>query len=102
MAEPKTKKNNASVRDFLNGIEEEQKRKDCKKISAMMKKAVGASPKMWGDAIVGFGSYRYKSASGREGDWMLVGFSPRKANISLYLMAGFEKTEESIEEAWQT
>lgn len=87
-SELKTKQTEASVEDFLNGIEDEKRREDCKKISAMMEKATGAKPKMWGAAIVGFGTYRYKYASGREGDWMETGFSPRKANLSLYLTSG--------------
>lgn len=90
MAELKTKQNNASVTAFLNSIEDKQKRADAKKISSMMRAATGSRAKMWGTAIVGFGSYHYKYASGREGDWMLVGFSPRKQNLTLYIMPGFK------------
>ena len=90
-AELKTKVNDASVTDFLNTIPDEQKQKDCFEIVKMMKQAAGAEPKMWGTSIVGFGSYHYKGASGREGDWMLIGFSPRKQNITLYIMPGFER-----------
>lgn len=90
MAEPKTKRNNASVATFLDSIEDRQKRADAKKIASMMRAATGSRAKMWGTAIVGFGSYHYKYASGREGDWMLVGFSPRKQNLSLYIMPGFK------------
>lgn len=86
MAELKTKKNNASVEDFINAVESEQKRKDAFEILEMMKKITKEKPKMWGSSIIGFGDVRYKYASGREGDWFKVGFSPRKANISLYLM----------------
>lgn len=93
-AELKTKKNEASVEDFLNGISDEQKREDSKKISALMQKITGEEPKMWGDSIVGFGTYHYKYESGREGDWMRIGFSPRKANLTLYIMDGFEKYDE--------
>ena len=89
-AELKTKKNDASVDDFLNLIEDEQKRKDCFEISKMMEKATKQKPKMWGASIVGFGSYHYIGKSGREGDWMLTGFSPRKQNLTLYLMGGFD------------
>ena len=91
MAELKTKKNNAGVAAFLNGIEDKQKRADAKKVSAMMRAATGSRAKMWGTAIVGFGSYHYKYASGREGDWMLVGFSPRKQNLTVYIMPGFKQ-----------
>jgi hypothetical protein len=90
MAELKTKLNDASVDDFLNGVEDEQKRKDCFTVLKLMKQATKAEPKMWGSSIIGFGSYHYKGASGREGDWMLTGFSPRKQNITLYIMAGFD------------
>lgn len=90
MAEVKTKKNNASVAAFLNAIEDRQKRADAKKVAAMMRDATGSRAKMWGTSIVGFGSYHYQYASGREGDWMLVGFSPRKQNLTLYIMPGFK------------
>src|SRR6476469_6462161 len=88
MAEIKTKETNASVDEFLNGIEDEKNRADCVKISAMMEKATGAKPKMWGDAIIGFGKQTLKYASGRDVEWMLIGVSPRKANITLYLNQG--------------
>ena len=90
MAEPKTKQTGASVAAFLNGIEDKQKRADAKKVASMMRAATGSRAKMWGAAIVGFGSYHYNYASGREGDWMLVGFSPRKQNLTLYIMPGFK------------
>ena len=93
MAELKTKLNDASVEDFLNTIEDDQKRRDCFEIMKIMKQAAKAGPKMWGSSIVGFGSYHYKGASGREGDWMLTGFSPRKQNITLYIMGGFNGQE---------
>ena len=93
MAELKTKLTDASVDEFLNQIEDEQKRKDCFEILKMMKQATKAEPKMWGTSIVGFGDYHYKYASGREGDWMLTAFSPRKQNITLYIMAGFGRYE---------
>ena len=90
MAELKTKRTNASVEKFLSGFPEET-RKDCHEILKMMEQATKAEPKMWGASIVGFGSYHYKYASGREGDWMLTGFSPRKQNLTLYIMPGFER-----------
>jgi len=89
--EVKTKVNNASVTDFLNSVADEQKRNDSFEILKMMKQLSKADAKMWGTSIVGFGSYHYKGASGREGDWMLIGFSPRKQNITLYIMPGFDR-----------
>src|SRR4030095_16521045 len=88
-SELKTKVNDASVNKFLNSVSDEQKRKDCFEIMKMMKQVTKAEPKMWGASIVGFGSYHYKGAGGREGDWMLTGFSPRKQNLTLYLMHTF-------------
>lgn len=89
MAELKTKVNNASVDKFIKSIKDERVRDDCYKILDLMKKATKEEPKMWGTSIVGFGSYHYKGASGREGDWMLTGFSPRKQNLTIYIMPGF-------------
>lgn len=88
--ELKTKVNDASVENFLSGVKDEQARKDCYEILKMMKQITKEEPKMWGATMVGFGSYHYKSKSGREGDWMLTGFSPRKQNLTLYLMGGFD------------
>ena len=93
MAELKTKKNTASVSAFLKGVEDPTRRKDCETVRKIMREETGSRAAMWGDAIVGFGSYHYKYASGREGDWMLCGFSPRKQNLSVYIMAGFTKYE---------
>jgi hypothetical protein len=90
-AELKTKVNDASVTDFLNSVADEQKRNDSFEILKIMKEASQEEPKMWGSSIVGFGSYHYKGASGREGDWMQIGFSPRKQNITLYIIPGFER-----------
>ena len=91
MAELKTKPNDQDVEAFLNSVEDEQKRQACFAIKAIMEEATGAEAKMWGDSIVGFGTYHYKYASGREGDWMLTGFSPRKRNLTLYIMSGFDQ-----------
>jgi hypothetical protein len=91
MAELKTKPNNASVEDFLNKITDEKKRKDAFAVLAIMKKATGAKPKMWGTGIVGFGDLVYRYESGRQLDWFLAGFSPRKQNLTLYLMPGIER-----------
>jgi hypothetical protein len=90
MAELKTKMNDQSVDGFLNRIEDDKKRQDSYKILQLMKDATQAEPKMWGDSVVGFGNYHYKYASGREGDWFLAGFSPRKQNLTLYIMSGFD------------
>jgi hypothetical protein len=89
-AELKTKVNEASVEGFLNSVKDEQTRADCFEILKIMKQVTKEEPKMWGSSIIGFGSYHYKGASGREGDWMLTGFSPRKQNLTLYLMGGFD------------
>jgi len=89
-AELKTKLNDASVEGFLNSVKDEQTRADCFEILKIMKQVTKEEPKMWGSSIIGFGSYHYKGASGREGDWMLTGFSPRKQNLTLYLMGGFD------------
>ena len=97
MAELKTRPNDGDVEEFLNGIEEEKKRADCYKILELMKETTQYEPVLWGDSIVGFGSYHYRYASGREGDWFLTGFSPRKGNITLYIMAGFERYEALME-----
>ncbi|MBI5053324.1 MAG: DUF1801 domain-containing protein [Chloroflexi bacterium] len=91
MAELKTKLNKASVEKFLNGIKDETKRKDAFAILKLMQKVTKEKPKMWGSSIVGFGSYHYEGASGREGDWMLIGFSPRVQRLTLYIMPGFER-----------
>ena len=94
MAELKTKQTDASVKDFLNQISDKQRRDDCFTIAKIMEEATGAKPKMWGSSIVGFGSYRYTYASGRGGDWMMTGFSPRKNDLTVYLMTGTQKHQE--------
>ena len=96
MAELKTKKNDASVVDFLNSVENERRREDSFAVLKLMEEVTGEEPVMWGTSIVGFGSYHYKYASGREGDWMAIGFSPRKQSLTLYMMSGFSKYEEIL------
>jgi len=91
MAEIKTKKTDQPVDDFLDSIDDETKKKDCYAILDLMKQITGEEPKMWGESIVGFGDLHYKYASGRESDWMVVGFSPRKQNLSLYLTCDFQE-----------
>ena len=89
MAELKTKKTNKSVSQFIKAIDDPERRKDCETLAKLMKHVIGKEPKMWGESIVGCGDYHYKYASGREGDWFPVGFSPRKQALTLYLMGGF-------------
>jgi hypothetical protein len=91
MAELKTKKNTASVEKFLGTVADEQRRKDCFRLLEIMKAATKAEPAMWGTSIVGFGRFHYKYESGREGDWFVTGFSPRKQSLTLYIVPGFER-----------
>ena len=90
MAENKTQATAKSVPEFLEQLEDPGRKADCKTIAALMERISGSKTKMWGEAIVGFGDYRYKYAIGREGDWFLAGFSPRKQNISVYIMGYLE------------
>jgi len=95
--ELKTKLNDSSVMEFINLVEPEQKRLDAFEIIDLMSEVTGEEPKMWGTNIVGFGQYHYKYASGQEGDFMAIGFSPRKAKHSLYIMGGFDRYRELME-----
>jgi len=90
MAENKTKPTGKSPASYLEDIEDQARRTDCKILTSMMEELTGAKPKMWGEAIVGFGDYHYKYASGREGDWFLCGFSNRKQSLTLYIMGYLE------------
>ena len=94
MAELKTQPTKASVSEFVQSLPDASRRKDCKTLIRMMKKVTRAQPKMWGPSIVGFGDYRYKYESGREGDWFRAGFSPRKNALTLYVMSGVPKHAE--------
>lgn len=96
MAELKTKMNDASVEKFLNSVKDETQKEDAFTLLELMKKTTGDEPKMWGSSIVGFGSYHYKGASGREGDWFVTGFSPRKQNMTVYFCTGFQKLQPFI------
>ncbi|MFA6954650.1 MAG: DUF1801 domain-containing protein [Thermoanaerobaculia bacterium] len=96
MAELKTKLTNASVTKFLDSVADETRRRDCFTIVELMSKATRSEPKMWGTSIVGFGSRRLKYASGREIDWMIIGFSPRKQDLTLYLTNGCPMREELL------
>ena len=97
MSDLKTKPNAGDVNYFLDAVEDEKKRSDSFTITALMQRVSGYEPCMWGDSIIGFGSYHYKYASGREGDWFLCGFSPRKQALTLYIMAGFEQYEDLLQ-----
>jgi len=94
--EMKTTLNKASVSKFLAKVKDPQKRADSQEIVRMMQEITGEKPAMWGSSIVGFGSYHYKYASGREGDMPIAGFSPRKQNLTLYLMSGFKRYDELL------
>lgn len=91
MAELKTQPTGKSVKVFIDGIKDDARRRDCRTIMKIMRKATKASPKMWGSNIVGYGKYRYKYASGREGEWFTAGFSPRVQSLTLYIMSGFRE-----------
>jgi len=94
--EPKTKPTQVAPKDFIAAVENEQKRKDAEWVMEMMTEVTGEPAKMWGPSIIGFGTYHYVYASGREGDTMITGFSPRKAAISIYLISGVEREAELL------
>jgi len=94
MAENKTKETDLSVNDFINNVEDETKRDDSFYLTKLMQEITGCEPKMWGGSMVGFGNYHYKYDSGHEGDFFRAGFSPRKAALTLYIMAGFSRYDE--------
>ncbi len=96
MAENKTKPTKSSVTAFLNKIKDKQLRDDCFAILEVMQKVSNCDPVMWGSAIIGFGTYHYVYESGREGDTIVIGFSPRKQNISIYLMGGLKNVEDEL------
>jgi hypothetical protein len=90
VAENKTRPTRASVTDFINSVDDRRKRADVRRLAAMMRRATGKRAKMWGGSIVGYETYHYRYASGREGDFMVTGFSPRKQALTVYIMPGFE------------
>ncbi|HSG07167.1 MAG TPA: DUF1801 domain-containing protein [Longimicrobiales bacterium] len=94
MSDAKTRPTQASVEKFLAGIANEKRREDCRTMVDMMRDITGEAPTMWGDSLVGFGSYHYTYATGREGDWPLTAVSPRKQSLTLYIMPGFDRYEE--------
>jgi hypothetical protein len=92
MAELKTQKNKASVATFLDAVPDETRRKDAKEVLRLMREITGQKPVMWGTSIIGFGEYHYESErSSQEGDWPMTAFSPRKQNLTIYIMPGFKK-----------
>lgn len=93
----KTVPTESNANDFINQIENKQRREDCIQLNNLLKKWTKEEPIMWGASIVGYGSYHYKYASGREGDFMQTGFSPRKQNLTLYIMSGFSRYPELME-----
>jgi hypothetical protein len=97
MSELKTQPHDGSVDAFLDGIEPEGRREDCRAVAQLMREVTGEEPVLWGPSIVGFGSYHYRYESGREGDWFLTGFAPRKQALTLYIMAGFPRFDELME-----
>ena len=93
----KTKKTKLSVASYIKSIENPERRADCKEILELMKKTTGQKPAVWGESIIGFGTYHYKYPSGREGDWFLTGFSNRKNAITVYLMCEWNWDRELLE-----
>ena len=96
MSEMKTKRTDASVEEYLASIPDERKREDSRAIVAMMREVTGEEPAMWGDSIVGFGTYHYRYATGREGDWPLTGLAARKQAITVYVTSGFDRYQELL------
>ena len=94
MSDLKSRPTDADVDAFIESIDDEARREDCRAVMKIMKRLTRAQPRMWGPTMVGFGQYHYKYDSGREGDWFMTGFSPRKANLTLYIMAGFDRHDE--------
>lgn len=91
MAQNKTQANDASVEDFINGVSNAERQADCRAVVDIMRDITGEEPKMWGKSIIGFGEYHYRYDSGREGDFMRIGLSPRARELTLYIMPGFEE-----------
>lgn len=96
MSDLKTQKTDASVDEFLAAVENDRRREDSLTVLKLMREVTGEEPALWGSSIVGFGTYTFKYASGRECEWPTVGFSPRKRNLTLYIMAGFEAYDELL------
>ncbi|MCY3927924.1 MAG: DUF1801 domain-containing protein [Acidobacteria bacterium] len=96
MSALKTQLNDANVEEFLAAVENDRRREDSFTVLELMKRVTGEKPRMWGTSIVGFGSYHYRYASGREGDWPRIGFSPRKQSLTIYVMPGFSNYDDLL------
>lgn len=97
MSGNKTRPTDLSVETAIQAVEDEQKRRDCQTLQKMMRAAVGEPAVLWGDSLIGFGQYHYRYDSGREGDFFLTGFAPRKNNLSIYILAGFDRYAAQLE-----
>jgi hypothetical protein len=97
MAEPKTRPTKASVEDFIDSLNAEEVRDDCRTLVGIMQKATGCQPEMWGTSIIGFGRHRWTGAGGKTAEWMITAFSPRKANLTVYLWPQFDGREELLD-----
>ena len=97
MSDPKTRPTGASVTAFIGAVDDAARRRDCREIMRMMRAATGKRPRMWGPSMVGYGSYHYRYASGREGDWFLAGFSPRKRDLTVYVIPDLRSHEDLLE-----
>jgi len=97
MAELKTKATKASVAEFLLKIPDASRRRDCMTMMKLMEQVTGSKPAMWGSSMVGFGTYHYVYASGREGDWFITGFSPRKQDLTIYTMCGLDESMDLLD-----
>jgi len=98
MSENKTVENDASVEEFLDSIASDVRREECRQVLALMREVTGIEPKMWGNSIVGFGNYPYKTGAGRTGEWFIVGFAPRKQNLTLYFCPSLEGHADLLEQ----
>lgn len=98
MAENKTQPTKKSIKKFIAGITPEKKREDCLALLKLMEQITGKKPQMWGDSIIGFDTYHYKYDSGREGDFFMTGFSPRKQNLTIYIITGFDKYDNLLKQ----
>ena len=96
MSEIKTRPTDASVEAFIDAVDHPRRREDARTLLELMQRVTGEQPVMWGPSIVGYGSYHYRYASGQEADWPIIGFSPRKQNLSIYIMTGFEEADELL------
>ena len=97
MSEPKTRPTDASVEDFINGVESVRRREDARAVTAMLGEVTGETPVMWGESIIGFGRYTYVNTTKKPADWPIIGLSPRKANLTVYIMPGFNERRELMD-----